>query len=174
MKYANVLPPDRKQLVICRHAKSSWDDASLSDVERPLNKRGRRDAPEMGRWLAERGLLPDLILASHATRAWTTAEAYADRLGYPPDRIQVDPGLYTATAASLLALVRALEPRLGRILLVGHNPECTAFANLLGNLDLDNLPTGGIVALEFHTRSWQEILPGQGQLLFVDFPKNVA
>lgn len=174
MKYANVLPPDRKQLVICRHAKSSWDDASLSDVERPLNKRGRRDAPEMGRRLAERGLLPDLILASHATRAWTTAEAYADRLGYPPDRIQVDPGLYTATAASLLALVRALEPRLGRILLVGHNPECTAFANLLGNLDLDNLPTGGIIALEFHTRSWQEILPGQGQLLFVDFPKNVA
>ena len=174
MKYANVLPPDRKQLVICRHAKSSWDDASLSDVERPLNKRGRRDAPEMGRRLAERGLLPDLILASHATRAWTTAEAYADRLGYPPDRIQVDPGLYTATAASLLALVRALEPRLGRILLVGHNPECTAFATLLGNLDLDNLPTGGIVALEFHTRSWQEILPGQGQLLFVDFPKNVA
>lgn len=174
MKYANVLPPDRKQLLICRHAKSSWDDASLSDVERPLNKRGRRDAPEMGRRLAERGLLPDLILASHATRAWTTAEAYADRLGYPPDRIQVDPGLYTATAASLLALVRALEPRLGRILLVGHNPECTAFANLLGNLDLDNLPTGGIVALEFHTRSWQEILPGQGQLLFVDFPKNVA
>lgn len=174
MKYANVLPPDRKQLVICRHAKSSWDDASLSDVERPLNKRGRRDAPEMGRRLAERGLLPDLILASHATRAWTTAEAYADRLGYPPDRIQVDPGLYTATAASLLALVRALEPRLGRVLLVGHNPECTAFANLLGNLDLDNLPTGGIVALEFHTRSWQEILPGQGQLLFVDFPKNVA
>ena len=70
--------------------------------------------------------------------------------------------------------MRALEPRLGRILLVGHNPECTAFANLLGNLDLDNLPTGGIVALEFHTRSWQEILPGQGQLLFVDFPKNVA
>lgn len=174
MKYANVLPPDRKQLLICRHAKSSWDDASLSDVERPLNKRGRRDAPEMGRRLAERGLLPDLILASHATRAWTTAEAYADRLGYPPDRIQVDPGLYTATAASLLALVRALEPRLGRVLLVGHNPECTAFANLLGNLDLDNLPTGGIVALEFHTRSWQEILPGQGQLLFVDFPKNVA
>ncbi|MBP7517554.1 MAG: histidine phosphatase family protein [Desulfobulbus sp.] len=174
MKYANVLPPDRKQLFLCRHAKSSWDDASLSDVERPLNKRGRRDAPEMGRRLAERGLLPDLILASHATRAWTTAEAYADRLGYPPDRIQVDPGLYTATAASLLALVRALEPRLGRILLVGHNPECTAFANLLGNLDLDNLPTGGIVALEFHTRSWQEILPGQGQLLFVDFPKNVA
>ena len=174
MKYANVLPPDRKQLVICRHAKSSWDDASLSDVERPLNKRGRRDAPEMGRRLAERGLLPDLILASHATRAWTTAEAYADRLGYPPDRIQVYPGLYTATAASLLALVRALEPRLGRILLVGHNPECTAFANLLGNLDLDNLPTGGIIALEFHTRSWQEILPGQGQLLFVDFPKNVA
>ena len=174
MKYANVLPPDRKQLVICRHAKSSWDDASLSDVERPLNKRGRRDAPEMGRRLAERGLLPDLILASHATRAWTTAEAYADRLGYPPDRIQVDPGLYTATAASLLALVRALEPRLGRILLVGHNPECTAFANMLGNLDLDNLPTGGIIALEFHTRSWQEILPGQGQLLFVDFPKNVA
>ncbi len=174
MKYANVLPPDRKQLFLCRHAKSSWDDASLSDVERPLNKRGRRDAPEMGRRLAERGLLPDLILASHATRAWTTAEAYADRLGYPPDRIQVDPGLYTATAASLLALVRALEPRLGRVLLVGHNPECTAFANLLGNLDIDNLPTGGIVALEFHTRSWQEILPGQGQLLFVDFPKNVA
>ena len=174
MKYSTVLPPDRKQLLICRHAKSSWDDAAMSDVERPLNKRGRRDAPEMGRRLAERGLLPDLILASHATRAWTTAEAYADRLGYPPDRIQVNPALYTATAASLLALVRGLEAHLGRVLLVGHNPECTAFANLLGDLDIGNLPTGGIVALEFHTRSWQEILPGQGQLLFVDFPKNVA
>lgn len=174
MKFSTVLPPDRKQLLICRHAKSSWDDTAQNDVERSLNKRGRRDAVEMGRRLAERGLLPDLILASHATRAWTTAEAYADQLGYSLDRIQVDPALYTATSPSLLALVRGLEPHLGRVLLVGHNPECTAFANQLGDPDIMSVPTSGIVAFEFHTLSWQEVLPGQGQLLFFDFPKNVA
>lgn len=107
MKYATVLPPGPQTAAHLPPRQIELDDAAMSDVERPLNKRGRRDALEMGRRLAERGLLPDLILASHATRAWTTAEAYADRLGYPPDRIQVNPALYTATAASLLALVRA-------------------------------------------------------------------
>ena len=172
MKSSTALPPDRKQLLLCRHAKSSWDDASQSDVERPLNKRGRRDAPEMARRLAARGLRPDLIITSHAVRAWTTAEEYARRLGYPVDQLQVDPALYAATSASLLTMVRGLAPYLGRVLLVGHNPECTAFANLLGELDLANVPTGGIVGLEFHTRAWQEVRPGAGQLLFFDFPKN--
>ena len=90
MKSAPTLPSDSKQLFICRHAKSSWQDHSLGDVDRPLNKRGQRDAPEMGRRLRQRGLLPDLIVASHAVRARTTASLYADQLGYLQEKFTLN------------------------------------------------------------------------------------
>lgn len=174
MKSAPTLPSDSKQLFICRHAKSSWQDHSLGDVDRPLNKRGQHDAPEMGRRLRQRGLLPDLIVASHAVRARTTASLYADQLGYLQEKIHIEPALYAATTKVLLNLLRQIKPAFARVMIVGHNPEFTALANLLGSsVAIDNLPTGGIVALEFTIASWAELSSGAGRLLFFDFPKHV-
>jgi phosphohistidine phosphatase len=173
MKSASILPPDRKQLLLCRHAKSSWNNETLSDFDRPLNKRGERDAPEMGRRLAQQGMRPDLIMTSPAVRARATAEYLAARLGYPQEKLKINSGQYAATVAALLAFLRALEPCCGRVMMVGHNPEFTALANLLGNLDIGNIPTCGIVALEFPVTTWKEVTGGSGKLLFFDFPKNV-
>ncbi len=172
MKSAIILPSDQKRLLICRHAKSSWHDATLSDIERPLNKRGQRDAPEMGRRLVRLGIQPDLIVSSPAVRARTTAEQYAQHLGYPPERIQIDPCQYAATVPILLTLLQKIEAQYTTVMLVGHNPEYTALANFLGGLHIDNIPTCGIVALDFPVVSWQDIAPGKGVLSFFDFPKN--
>ena len=174
MKSAPISPPEGKLLLICRHAKSSWQDHTLGDVDRPLNKRGLRDAPEMGRRLRERGLHPDLIVASHAVRARTTASLYADQLGYPQERIRIEPALYAATTRALLTLLRHVDRGFSRVMIVGHNPEFTALANLLGSkVAIDNIPTGGVVALEFAVASWAELAEGAGQLLFFDYPKHV-
>jgi len=163
---------EKKRLLICRHAKSSWLDTTLSDFERPLNKRGERDAPMMGRRLAERGIRPDLIMTSPAARALATAAHYAAHLGHPLDRVQRNPIQYTATVSVLITLLQAMDSSVNTVLLVGHNPESTALANALGGLTIDNIPTGGIVALEFALRTWSELKAGTGALLFFDYPKK--
>lgn len=174
MKSKSAFPSDCKQLFICRHAKSSWSDASLRDFDRPLNKRGERDAPEMGRRLAQRGIHPDLIMASPAVRALQTAHHYAAQLACSPDRLLANSLQYAATARQLVALLQGTAPEVHTLLLVGHNPESTELANLLGGLNIDNIPTSGIVGLSFALSSWQELAPGTGKLLFYDFPKQRA
>jgi phosphohistidine phosphatase len=171
MKSKNASLSDCKHLLICRHAKSSWSDATLSDFDRPLNKRGERDAPEMGRRLAERGIRPDLIMTSPAARALQTAHHYANQLACTPDRLLTNPLQYAATARQLITLLQETAPEVRTLLLVGHNPESTELANRLGGLNIDNIPTSGIVGLSFALSSWQELAPGTGKLLFFDYPK---
>jgi phosphohistidine phosphatase len=161
-----------RRLLICRHAKSSWQDGDVSDFARTLNKRGERDAPEMGRRLVQRGIQPDLILTSPATRAQSTAMHYAAQLGCAPDVLQLNPAQYAASPSALLAVVQGLPPQMRTVLLVGHNPESTVLANALGGLAIDNIPTCGVVALEFVLDSWRDLKTGKGALLFFDFPKN--
>ena len=161
-----------KRLLICRHAKSSWKDPELRDFDRPLNKRGQRDAPEMGRRLAAHGLRPDLICSSPALRAMSTAQLYAGQVGYPLAQIRYDPLQYAATVPVLVRLLQEIDKRVQTLMLVGHNPESTALANLLGGLTIDNIPTAGIVALEFALDHWQGVHPGTGALLFFDYPKK--
>jgi phosphohistidine phosphatase len=161
-----------KTLLICRHSKSSWDDVTLSDHDRPLNQHGRRNAPEMGRRLRRLGIQPDLLLVSTAVRTRKTAQHYMEQLGCPLERLLLHPEIYAATVSGLLGLVRKVDSAVRTLLLVGHNPECTGLANLLGSLHLDRVPTSGIVALRFPVDRWEEITPGAGELLFYDFPKN--
>ena len=161
-----------KQLLICRHAKSSWKDPDLRDFDRPLNKRGQGDAPEMGRRLAAQRLRPDLICSSSAVRARETALHYAEQIGYPIEGIRFNPNQYTASVASLLSLIQAIDPKVATLMLVGHNPESTMLANFLSGHRIDNIPTCGIVALAFAVSNWQDITPGAGNLLFFDYPKN--
>src|SRR5690242_21738198 len=117
-----------KTLFLIRHAKSSWDDTALPDKDRPLNDRGKRDAPKMGKRLAKRDVKPDLILSSPAKRALTTAKIIAKKLEYKFTDIVVNDRLYAGAAHDLLNVIHRLGDRPKRVILFGHNPELTELA----------------------------------------------
>ena len=162
-----------KRLILLRHAKSSWRDPTLADNDRPLSGRGERDAPRMGTRLGRHGAAPDLVITSHAERALRTATVVARAIDYPVDRIRVLPKLYLASPAEMLAVVGAQDREVGCLLLVGHNPGLTELVNrLLPDLNLDNLPTAGVIAIDFDAESWSDVARSSGRLAFYDYPKN--
>jgi len=163
-----------KRLLICRHAKSSWSNRTLADKDRPLNKRGKHDAPMMGRRLHAQGIRADAVITSPAKRARKTARGIAREIAFPVDRIRVEEVLYGGSSSHLVEMLRMLENSVETVLIFGHNPDFTMLANLLGGLTIDNVPTCGIVALDFGFSAWKELAPGTGTLAFYDFPKNVT
>ncbi len=162
-----------KRITLLRHAKSSWKDLGCADVDRPLSKRGKEDAPMMGGRLADRGFLPDLILSSPAKRAIRTAVAVARELAYPERKIKKKAAIYKAGVDELLRLVSGLGPEVEHVMLVGHNPGFTDFAAfLLSSEDIGNIPTCGVVDLEIDAVSWHGVTAGTGSLLIFDYPKK--
>jgi phosphohistidine phosphatase len=161
-----------KTLTLVRHAKSSWKDTSLSDRDRPLNKRGKRDAPEMGRRIAEAGIRPSLIVSSPAVRAWTTAKIIADAIGYPREFLQRDNGLYLATVNGILDVIVAQDVGFNSLMLVGHNPGFTDFANYLVPGLTNNMPTAAVVSVEIDSDDWSLYDKPATELVLYDFPKN--
>lgn len=161
-----------KRLVVIRHAKSSWKDSGLSDFDRPLNKRGKTDAPEMGRRLEQRSLVPDRLLSSPARRAIRTAEIIAGAIGFPARRITRMDGLYGAGAADLIGILQELDDAQETVCLVGHNPGLTDLINSICSAFLDNLPTCGVFCVGFEISSWKEIGRHSGKCVFMDFPKH--
>ncbi|MHB1400550.1 MAG: SixA phosphatase family protein [Trichloromonadaceae bacterium] len=161
-----------KRLTLVRHGKSSWKDPEVADFGRPLNKRGERDAPRMGERLAQRGLRPDLLLSSPAKRTRQTAEALAEKLQLAPEQLRFDGEIYEAEPSGLLEVIRGLEEAWGHVLLVGHNPGLTELGNLLADCGLDNLPTCGLLVIDFDLPSWQQVVPKSGVLTLYDYPKN--
>jgi phosphohistidine phosphatase len=160
-------------LTLIRHAKSSWSDPDLADVDRPLNPRGKRDAPRMGRRLEEAGVRPDVVLSSPAKRARRTAKAVMRELSRKP-AFAVEPSLYMADPDEMLDLVRRLGDSVEHVALVGHNPGMTELVQLLGAASIDNVPTAGVVRFEFDTDSWSEIGPGRARFIAFDYPKRAA
>ena len=163
-----------RRLVLVRHAKSSWKEPSLADFDRPLNKRGKRDAPVMGQRLAEQQIDPSLIVSSPARRARRTAEVVAEALDYPVDEIEFEDEIYEAGVGALLHLVRCLDDADREVLMVGHNPGFTDLCNLLTNEPLANLPTCATVTVEFDLTSWAQVGPDSGELTRFDYPKRPA
>jgi len=161
-----------KTLYLVRHAKSSWDDPEMKDHDRPLNDRGKRDAPRMGKRMKEREITPDLMLSSPANRAITTCKEMARIIGYQEDRIKTDKRIYHADEDNLFGVLKELNERQEVVMLFGHNPGLTYFANILLNENIMNIPTCGIVAGKLKIKSWQEIKPKCGKLEFFDFPKK--
>ncbi len=162
-----------RRLILLRHGKSGWDDARLDDFDRPLAPRGLRDVPEMGRRLARRGQQPDLIISSAALRAISTARAVARELGYREDRIVTDAGLYHASPDTMLSFVRRAPDDIATVLLVGHNPGMTDLANQLAEIRLDNMPTAGMLCVEFdRAPSWSDIDPRRARFAWFDYPKK--
>jgi phosphohistidine phosphatase len=161
-----------KRLFLIRHAKSSWDNPNLPDIKRPLNDRGQRDAPRMAKRLKEKEITPDFMITSPAVRAMATAEALADILRYTQSKIKTDSDLYHADEDTLLRVVQNLSDKYDTVMLFGHNPGLTDFAERLTNVLIRNIPTCGIVACSFLISSWREVNWGKAKLDFFDFPKK--
>lgn len=161
-----------KILFLVRHAKSSWKYPALSDMDRPLNKRGWRDAPEMGRRLAIRGNAPELLMTSPAVRAIRTAEAIARAIEYPLSRMVLDDKLYHGNPNQMLDVIKSLDETLTRVMLVGHNPALTDTVNYLATSRIDNVPTSGVVELKFDVSSWNDLQRDSLKSFYFDYPKK--
>jgi phosphohistidine phosphatase len=146
-----------KRLTLIRHAKSGWRNAYLADIDRPLDERGRQNAPTVGKRLAQRDCKPDLLLCSPATRALATAEVIAEEIGYPPERILVDRRIYGADIIQLLDVIQTLDGTCDHVMCVGHNPGLTDLANYLSPQYIGSLPTCGVVEMTFDTETWMLI-----------------
>lgn len=160
-----------KTLTLVRHAKSSWGDPALPDRDRPLNERGLRDVAAMGQRLVQRGAKPDLLLASPATRARTTAEHLAQALGVKRKHIVVTDRLYAAPASELLAVIAELGDAPQHVMLVAHNPGLSDLAHRYSS-EIVHLPTCAVVELTFTAASWGDIGGATPTRVVFDFPKK--
>jgi phosphohistidine phosphatase len=161
-----------KKLLLVRHAKSDWEDIKLSDFDRPLNKRGKKNVPEMAERLLKKGIVPQQIVSSPALRALTTAQLFAETLGIRKDRIQKEEKIYEATADTLLKIINNFDNKQDFIALFGHNPGITTLAEGLSDAYLSNIPTCGMVLIEFPFDDWAVISYGTGEQKMYDYPKN--
>ena len=162
-----------KKLCLMRHAKSSWKQTELADIDRPLNQRGLRDAPMMGQRLSSLGLVVDRIISSPAKRAITTARTVAGTIGYTYADIDTDDNIYLADSGSLYEIIAQLDNSINSVMLFGHNPGFTIMANDIGDASIDNMPTCSIAVFDLTIDSWSEVARGCGTLCYFDFPKNI-
>lgn len=163
-----------KNLILVRHAKSSWNDQAQRDIDRPLNERGRLDAPVMADRLHDRGAHPQRIICSPALRTATTAEIFANRLAIPNELIHFERQIYLAGSAHLLQLVRNQDDNIDSVMLIGHNPALTDFFNdLCRDAKLDNMPTCCVAELELPVDSWANVDFAQAELKHIDYPKKI-
>ena len=161
-----------KTLYLIRHAKSSWDNHDISDYERELNPRGKKDAPLMAMIIKEKKIIPDLIISSPAVRAITTAKIFAEELNYPIEKIEPIEIIYEAGIRELTDVIRSIDDVKTHVMIFGHNPGITTFSNLLGSEYISGMPTCSIVGLELNINSWKDAERYCGKTLFFEYPKK--
>ncbi len=162
-----------KTLILVRHAKSSWSDSTLNDIQRPLNKRGNKDAPKMGKHLAKKKLIPQAIFSSSGLRALTTARLISVEIGMKPTGIIVEDDLYTFDSEQLLDVIKTIPDEYKKIMVVGHNPAVTDITNILSGSEIDNIPTCGVAILKLLVDSWKDIGKNTAKLSRFDYPKKL-
>ncbi len=162
-----------KTLLLMRHAKSSWKNSSLTDFERPLNRRGRNAAPLMGQHIAAALGTPDAILTSPATRAATTARVVAVECGFQLTSIRYEGLVYDGGLEDIVTLLSGLDESISTCVVVGHNPDLTLLANSLFGANIENVPTAGVVCGTFDCRSWDDVPATQGRLSYFEYPKKL-
>lgn len=158
-------------LTLVRHAKSSRDYPELSDFERPLNNRGRKEAPAVAARLRKAKVKPDLLISSPATRAMATARLFAEELNMHLDEIVLNPHIYEASAWTLLHIVRSLPPEHQEVMLFGHNPGISNLARNLAKCPFDEMATSAAVRIELPARGWSLIQPHSGKVLSYETAK---
>lgn len=161
-----------KRLLLVRHAKSSWNNPDQRDIDRPLNHRGERDAPEMGRRLAKAGLQADELISSPAVRAMMTARRIAESLGMGEGQIRQVKEMYEAGLGELFGVLQGVDDTHESVILIGHNPGLTVLNYCLSGYPINNIPTCGMVHVELAVGSWSEVEEGGATFLFYDYPKN--
>ena len=160
-----------KTLIVVRHAKSSWAEPGLSDFDRPLNDRGKKDGPHMAKRLKNKNITIDLFISSPAKRAKRTAELFADELEYPQKKILLIPELYEASVSDFNKVISNTQDSVNTIILFSHNPGITAFANTLSTAKIDNMPTCAVFAITMEADRWNNLPKEDKQFLFFDYPK---
>ena len=159
-----------KELILIRHAKSSWSNPLLEDFERPLNKRGAKNAPFMAKILKQKEVNPDLIISSPSKRTKDTLDFFIKEFEYK-DKIIFEKSIYEAPFENLLKVVKNIDDKNKTIFLFGHNPGLNDLVNfLLGRFE-ENIPTCGVLKLEFDIKNWEDIKEKSGILNFFIYPK---
>lgn len=163
---------DMKTLLLLRHAKSSWKDEALPDHDRPLNKRGKRDAPRMGRLIKEEGLVPDLILTSSAKRALSTVNLLVETSTFDGE-IRVSRDLYAAGPEAFFEALEALTDDYNTVLVVGHNPGMEELLEELTD-EAQSMPTAALAHVELDIDQWVDLEESSSRLVNLWLPRNLS
>lgn len=163
-----------KKLYLVRHAKSSWDDYTLMDEERPLNERGKRDAPVMAQLLKDKESGIEFIITSTAKRARMTAKVFRKILGIDKKKVEKSDRLYLASPSGILDVLQTVDDQYSTVAIFGHNPGLTDFVNRFSDQLIDNVPTCGIARIDFDVDSWKDIQEEEGDLGAFYYPKMLG
>jgi phosphohistidine phosphatase len=163
-----------KQLLLIRHAKSSWTDPSLADFDRPLNDRGKKDAPEMAKRLAEKKIKINAFVSSPAKRARQTCRHFAREFDFKKKDIILEPRLYEASEEKFFEAIEDLKNKWNTVAIVSHNPGLTSFANALTKTKIDDMPTCSVFALKIDTKKWADFRAANKEFWFFEYPKTEA
>jgi len=163
-----------KKIFLVRHAKSDWGDFTLPDIERPLNERGKADAPIMAKRLIEKKIKIDAFISSPAKRAKKTCKLFCKEFHVNENQIIFNEHLYLAPADTFSEVIRGLKNKYEHVAIFAHNPGITDFANILcKNVHIAEMPTCAVFAIETPIEDWKDFKPGENKFLFFDYPKAV-
>lgn len=163
----------KRTLILIRHAKSSWANPTQTDFERPLNERGLRDAPVMGKRLKKAGITPDLIICSTANRTRQTAKYIAEATGYDINRVKWEEKLYHCVPSVFEELLYEVADDVKTVFIIAHNPGITEFANQLSpGFSVGNMPTCSIVGTHFEAEGWNSFPIAKQTVFLFDHPRN--
>ncbi|MFN7118604.1 MAG: SixA phosphatase family protein [Saprospiraceae bacterium] len=155
-----------------RHAKSSWDNPMVKDIDRPLNERGERDAPFMAKLLKSKGVKPDALVSSPAKRAFSTAVYFAQTFDIMKDNIEVNPHIYEADVEDIMDVIQELPEECHTVFIFGHNPTFTQVVNQFTERSIMNVPTCGVCKVESSADTWAEFKRSNAQLTEFYYPKQ--
>ena len=160
-----------KELILIRHAEASEAMARIKDIERELTAKGYRDAPHAGRYLSDKGFLPDRVICSNARRAISTVELIVEQVKFNTNDVELIPDLYNASVRTLLAMINNTSDEHSKLLVVGHNPTISYFAEYVSGEPIGTMSTAGIVFITFNVDSWEEVSQDVGKFIFYEYPE---
>ena len=166
---------DMKSVLLVRHAKSSWDDPGQSDFDRPLNERGKQDAPNMAKRLLDKSITIDAFISSPAKRAKKTASLFAEQYKYDKENIILLPQLYHAGPANFFQVIAQAPDTANTIAVFSHNPGITEFVNMLTNeIRVDDMPTCAVFGVQLSVPNWAAFKDAPKKFWFFDYPKSLS
>ncbi|MFA5782094.1 MAG: histidine phosphatase family protein [Bacteroidales bacterium] len=160
-----------KTLYIVRHAKSSWAFPGLPDIDRPIVDKGINNTKKIVIEMNNRKVQVDLLISSHAKRAYETAKIIATGINYAVEKIEVSEGIYRVNRDDIFNILFALNDTIDSVMIVGHNPTLTQFANLFLDKKIDILPTSGVISISFKINNWIGVIKAKPKTNFTLFPK---